>query len=150
VVGGATKEIALRAGGIGPPWVRIQNGTVTFDVGLPNGLLPTSFNQINYPKITHLMRGAGLQAGSLFGSLGKALSGIPIIGPILGNLFPSDEAPQRQVSPQEVAAEAATAAKQAAKEAVQQALSSLKSTSSSKKDGTAAIPSLWISSSLHH
>jgi len=123
--------------------MRIQNGTVTFDVGLPNGLLPTSFNQINYPKITHLMRGAGLQAGSLFGSLGKALSGIPIIGPILGNLFPSDEAPQPQVSPQEVAEEAAQAAKQAASEAVQEALSSLKRVPASKKGGAAIWRSIY-------
>jgi hypothetical protein len=131
--------------------MRINNGNVTFDVGLPSRLDTNQYPALNgYPKINHLLRGAGLQAGSLFGSIGKALSGLPIIGPILGNLFPSDEAPQRQVSPQEVAAEAATAAKQAAKEAVQQALSSLKSTSSSKKGGTAAIPSLWISSSLHH
>jgi len=83
------------------------------------------------------MRGACLQEGSLFGSLGKVLSGLPIIGPILGNLFPSDEATQPQVSSQEVAAEVAQAAKQAATEAVQQELSSLKTSSSSKKGGGA-------------
>jgi hypothetical protein len=49
------------------------------------------------------MRGGGLQGGSLFGTLGKLLSNIPIVGDIIGGLFPSDEddsaAPAPPVNP---------------------------------------------------
>jgi len=118
-------------------WMRIQNGTVTFDVGLPPTLTPAGLPQTQYPKINWLMRGAGLQAGSLFGSIGKVLSGIPIVGPLLGNLFPNDEEERQQtpqlppppsITPQQVAAEAAAAAK----EAVQEALQSLKTTTATR------------------
>ena len=37
--------------------------------------------------------------GSLFGTLGNLLRGIPIVGPLLGNLFPSDEPPVQQTPP---------------------------------------------------
>jgi hypothetical protein len=84
-------------------WMRINNGNVTFDIGLPGGLDTKQYPVLDgYPPIEQLMRGGGL-GGSLFGSIGNLLRGIPIVGPLLGNLFPSDEPPIQQQPVQQTA-----------------------------------------------
>jgi hypothetical protein len=67
-----------------------SNSSVSFNVGRPEGLQLDAFPKIKYPKAHELMRGAGLQAGSLLGSI-FVIRGIPIVGPILGSLLPSDK-----------------------------------------------------------
>jgi len=47
------------------------------------------------------MRG-GLQAGSLFGTIGKVVRSIPIVGDILDGLFENDEDQQQQAQVQPV------------------------------------------------
>jgi hypothetical protein len=83
-------------------WLRIENGIASFDVGIPDGYKPMSLPRTVYPKIDHLLRGGGLQAGSLFGTLGKIVKSIPIVGDILGGLFGDDEEEQQQQQVQPV------------------------------------------------
>jgi len=83
-------------------WLRIENGIASFDVGIPDGYKPMSLPRTIYPKINHLMRGGGLQAGSLFGTIGKVVRSIPIVGDILGGLFGDDEEQQQQPQVQPV------------------------------------------------
>jgi len=83
-------------------WLRIENGIASFDVGIPDGYKPMSLPRTVYPKIDHLMRGGGLQAGSLFGTIGKVVRSIPIVGDILGGLFGDDEEEQQQQQVQPV------------------------------------------------
>jgi len=44
-------------------WLRIENGNAYFDVGIPEGYSPMNLPRATYPRIDHLMRGGGLQAG---------------------------------------------------------------------------------------
>jgi hypothetical protein len=103
--------------------MKINNGNVTFDVGLPEGIIPGGLQKTIYPKFSHLVRGGGLQAGSLFGSIGDVVRGIPIVGPLLGSFFPSEKKEQEQPQQQGLSAtDVAQIASQAASQAVQQTL----------------------------
>jgi len=69
----------------------INNGVVSFNVGRPEGLQLDAFPKIKYPKAHELMRGAGLQAGSLSGSIFDVIREIPIVGDIVSSFLPSDK-----------------------------------------------------------
>jgi hypothetical protein len=68
-----------------------SNTTVSFNVGRPEGLQLDAFPKIKYPKAHELMRGAGLQAGSLLGSIFDVIREIPIVGDFVGSFLPSDK-----------------------------------------------------------
>jgi hypothetical protein len=55
-----------------------------------------AFPKIKYPKARELMRGAGLQAGSLLGSIFDVIREIPIVGDIVGSFLPSDRKQEQQ------------------------------------------------------
>lgn len=77
-------------------WMRINNDVVTFDVGIPDGFVPALLEKTNYPVVDYMLRGGGLQGGSLFGTLGKLVKSIPIVGDVLGGLFGGDEEEEKQ------------------------------------------------------